>query len=808
MKKALLFYFVFISINQTLFAQTSKRNIEIFKVTSSPKIDGKLDEKVWENAFTFSDFKQYSPFNGEAPKQKTELKVLYDDKGIYFGAIMYDKNADSISRTLSQRDIGLNDNADYIAITLGPFNDGINMNMFVVSAAGVQSDIKSSSSGDDMSWNAIWKSEVKHNDSGWIAEVMIPFSELRFSKAEEQTWAFNLYRKINRYKEWSSLSYVDNKIDGHSNQAGELSGLKNLKPSLRLSFTPYMSVLAEYDSDSKNWTRGIRGGLDLRYGITESFTLDMMLIPDFSQIQTDDKILNLSPFEVYYQDNRAFFNEGIELFSKGRLYYSKRIGGMPRSYWDVEENLLDNETIVENPLETQIINASKITGRTKGGLGIGVFNAMTSKTFAHIVDTLSGAEREFVSQPFTNYNMFVFDQSLKNNSHFSVVNANVTIPDEKYSSNVSAVDFKFRNKSQTYQVRGVAGLSQVYKSDAENEYGFSYDIDIEKTAGIFQFGISQEITNETYNPNDMGFLSFNNFVRNRVFFRHKILKPYGKFVDYNTFFSATLQNRFKPSDFMYLSISLETFLTFQNYWSFGYFVGGNPVESNDFYEPRLENRVFVKPTNYYAGIYFGSDNRKKFYFSTVLRHWASISEYNQDLKRIEFNPTLRIGDKFKVGINSDIERANNSIGYVSDNETDIYFGKRIRKTISNAINTEHSFNDKMRITLRIRHYLSSVEYDQFYSLNQDGTLSQYDDYKENKDISFNTFNMDMVFNWRFAPGSDIILVWKDAIYSEYEEIKPKYIDNVNTTFSSPIFNHFSLKVLYYLDYNYLKRKNS
>lgn len=150
-----------------------------------------------------------------------------------------------------------------------------------------------------------------------------------------------------------------------------MKGIENIKPPTRLSFSPYFSVYADKSSDKSSFETNYRGGLDLKYGINESFTLDMMLIPDFGQVQSDDQVLNLSPFETKFDEKRQYFTEATELFNRGDIFYSKRIGSSPKYRYDVEDNLEDNEIVVENPVEAKIINSTKISGRTSKGLGIG-----------------------------------------------------------------------------------------------------------------------------------------------------------------------------------------------------------------------------------------------------------------------------------------------------------------------------------------------------------------------------------------------------------------------------------------------------
>ena len=210
--------------------------------------------------------------------------------------------------------------------------------------------------------------------------------------------------------------------------------------------------------------------MDVKYGINEAFTLDMTLIPDFGQVQSDNKVLNLTPFEVKYNENRPFFTEGTELFNKGNLFYSRRVGGQPLHYGDVENQISSNEEVVKNPVESKLINATKISGRTKSGLGIGFFNALTKPMYAEVEDN-NGNKREIETNPLTNYNIVVLDQTLKNNSSISAINTNVTRSGSDYDANVTAGLFNFNNKKNTYNWYGKFALSQLIYPEAKNVKG-------------------------------------------------------------------------------------------------------------------------------------------------------------------------------------------------------------------------------------------------------------------------------------------------------------------------------------------------
>jgi len=807
-KKTIFFLLIITQLlfTHTLFAQEIKKNLKVTRTETAPKIDGVLNDASWINAPVAKDFIQFQPYNGKQATETTVAKIIYDDDAIYFGIMMYDNKPDSIYTVLTKRDAGFDGDADIIAVSLSTFNDGINSNIFIVSAAGVQSDIKGSANNMDENWDVVWQSAVNITDSGWVAEIAIPYSALRFSKEHIQTWGINIFRILQRKNEGSSWNWVNNEIQGFSNQQGEITGIEGVKPPLRLSFTPYFSAFAKHNSEDGSWERGVRGGMDLKYGINESFTLDMMLIPDFSQVQSDDVILNLSAFETQYEERRPFFTEGTELFAKGDIFYSKRIGSTPQNIWDVYDDLGDNEEITENPSETQIINATKVTGRTKKGLGIGFFNAMTLKSEAVIRDTLSGIERNYTTQPFTNYNIFVFDQNLKNNSYASIINTNMTIPNSSYTANVTAAEFLVKNKNQNYAFGGSAGLSQTYEEQIDTDFGFKYNFEMAKTGGKFRFGVSQDVVDDKFDSNDMGFLLYNNYMSTGADVSYQILQPYKNLLQWQVRFDSEYENQFNTGNFVLWQIGMNMHTTFKSQWDFGFFFDMTPLGEDDYYESRQDNQVYKMSPGTVGGTFFGSDRRKKVSFRAFAMYWTSSSVYNENTIRARVSPTWRVNDKLRFTVTVAPSIRKNDIGYVDELPDTIVFGRRDRKTLTNTFTTDFTFNAKMSLSLRARHYWSSATYKQFYDLNKDGTLSENDSYDENNNINFNAFNVDMVYTWRFAPGSDLLLVWKNSVYDFDDEVVEDYMDNLTNTFKAPQTNMFSIKVLYYLDYLYLKKK--
>ncbi|MCX6249999.1 MAG: DUF5916 domain-containing protein [Bacteroidetes bacterium] len=786
----------------------SRKTIQALRINKPPKIDGKLDEAFWKTLPCANDFVEYSPRNGTHPPFPTEVRFAYDDIALYVGAILFDPHTDSIYKQLGSRDMLENLANDYLSVDILPYNDEMNMYEFKVNPSNVQHDCKYSMVGTDLSWDAVWESATSINDTSWILEIKLPFSALRFPKIENQVWGINMWRNFYRRQEYSTWSFVDNNSQNIFKYYGRLLGIKNVVPPVRLSIVPYISSYARKDPDVKNWSYELRGGMDLRYGINESYTLDMMLIPDFGQVQSDDLILNLTPFEVRYDERRQFFTEATEMFNKCDIFYTRRVGGPPKYGNLAYDSAKYTEIITKNPNETRIINATKISGRNTKGLGIGFFNAITTNTWATLQDTVKWTNRKLLTQPYTNYNVLVFDQNLKNHSYITLINTSYWIPDKSLNMNVTGAETSISNKKNTFSVLGRLNVSQHYQVSTKPDFGHLYVVSLAKPSGKFQWEIGRQETGDHYDPNDMGFLLYNNDVVNQLKMYYLIFKPTWKFINTQTTLVIRHSTLYKPSGFKSLSLSLQNETTFTNYWVNTLLFSIYPMGYNDYYEPRVWGWVYKTPLNYLVTWKTGTDNRKMFRYV----HSFTIQNTpgnNNLLYDVEFVPRLRLNDRLSLTLDLFFEKNLNNSGWVetitdSLNNTMIYFGKRNITTWNNIFTTTYIFNTKMSISLRLRHYWSQAKYLQFYTLNQEGHLDLSNYSKENN-INFNAFSADLQFIWYFAPGSEISIVWKNQINSQGTALLDNYFTNLGNTLASAQTNSFSVRVLYYLDYIYLKK---
>jgi len=805
---------LFILISYPLTGNDSRKQMNAVRSLEKMSIDARLDEVIWVSAVPAGEFVTYSPTMGQPASQKSEVRIVYDNRAIYIGAKLYDASPDSIMSELTKRDNFSSANIDKFRITLNPYNDGQNLFHFEITAANVQGDYKKNATEmesdggfghGDYSWNAVWKSEVRITDEGWIVEVEIPYAALRFPRQDVQTWGINFQRTVRRTREITTWNPVDRGFS-EDDQVGILNGIRSIKAPLRLELYPFAAAYYEIAPEASGFSWA--GGMDLKYGINEAYTLDMTLVPDFGQRKSDKIILNLTPYEVQYSENRQFFTEGMELFNKSDLFYSRRIGKQPINYGDAWDAVGEGETLVENPSETRLINATKISGRNSKNLGIGFFNAMTANTFATI-QTADGGKRKFLTDPFTNYSMLVVDQIIGRNSYVNFSNTNVFTPSTTRMANVSGLTTRLMDRNNRYGISGsVAGDLICDSLSGKPSIGYSANLGLGKYGGAFTYEYQFAVVSDTYNPNDMGYLKKNNFIENEIALSYRILEPVWIFNSINSSLAVDYYQIYNPRAYNTLEASFSTHFLFRDYADFMIAAEGTPFVTHDYYEPRVAGRFFEFPAFYYVSLRGSSDYRKKLAFDASFGFWDNpINEHGYEGS---FGPRIRFNDRFSVYPSIGFSQKYNDRGYAGLLSQDsIVFGRRDQKIITNSITGSYVFNNKAALSLAFRHYWSEVNYLQYYLLGEEGQLTDYSDYQGNKDLNFNIFTIDLEYAWNFAPGSYLTAVWKNNISTSDEvdnEMFLSYWDNLHNTVLSPQVNSFSIKATYYFDYQRVIRK--
>lgn len=787
-----------------------KKKGEAFRVDEKITIDGRLSESEWDNAEVFSDFITRDPDPGLPASMPTDVKVLFNSEAIYIGAFLKEEGSENVLRELSQRDDF--SNSDYFAVFIDAYKDGINGVGFFVTAAGVQLDSKSSALGEDYSWNAVWRSAVEITEEGWFVEMEIPYAALRFPKVEEQEWHINFSRSIRRIRETSFWNPINPEVNGFFNQAGLIGGIKNINTPVRLQLYPYLSAYLNQMGDETTYS--VNGGMDIKYGLSDAFTLDMTLIPDFGQVQSDNQVFNVSPFEVRFNERRQFFTEGTELFNKGDLFYSRRIGGTPLNYGAAFAEVKEGEELVENPAQGKLLNATKISGRTKSGLGIGVFNAVSGPTYARIRNA-EGEERLYKTDPLTNYSVLVFDQNLNTNSYVTLINTNVMRNGTAYDANVIGTQFELRDNGNNISVSGGGAYNKKYNFEGPDN-GYNHYGSISKVSGNVNFGVNYNVESDTYDPNDLGFLFNNNEFSKNAWISYNQYKPIGFLNRFGITANTGQSTLFRPEAFTNFYMGLNGFFIPKSFDSFGFGLYRNPIEGRDYFEPRRSGYVFTTPTSTDLNLWFSSDYRRT--FALDLSYNVSSFDYRQGPYNFyRISPRVRVNNQLSFVYSISLNQRNDEFGFAFFNSLgsadaqgydgeNVYMGRRDRNITEQVLNVNYIFTNTMGLTARVRHYWTEVEFKEFYELQPNGDLEESAYAGVNSsgrsvhNTNFNAFNVDVVFRWVFSPGSEVSVVWKQSILASQNELEENYLTNIASTFDALKSDSFSVKFLYFVDY--------
>ena len=724
-----LFFLIFFSHN----VYSQKKTLQAKSITENITIDGKVNEKVWETASVASDFIMFEPDNGKpiSNDKKTEVKVLYDNNAIYISALLYDNEPLKIQKEITNRDVfGV---SDHFSVYINGFNDGQQDFRFFVSAAGVQMDCLAIEDSEDFTWDAIWDSEVTLTEFGWVVEMKIPYAALRFSKADKQTWGLNFMREIKRDVQKYTWNKIDTKIGAVIPQAGILQGIESIQTPTRLFLIPYSSAYYQQSDIGSDTT--LKAGLDIKYGINDSFTLDAILVPDFGQTKFDNAILNLEPFEQQLEENRPFFTEGTDLFSKGNLFYSRRIGGAPST----EPATASNEEITNYPSTVDLLNAVKISGRTEKGLGIGFLNAVTEKTKATILNNDTGEVRKEVIEPLTNYNMLVLDQRFNQNSSVTFVNANTTRNGSFRDANVSGLLFDLNTKKNTYNLYGDFKYSTI--NTIEDYDGYKAELNFRKTSGKYRYLFSGKYISENYDVNDLGIIFYTNYHNAYASGSYRIVNPTKIFNTFkvNQFVNLEIENTTGKLQTGAIGTEIKATTLKNDYFEF--VLEATPFKTFDFYEPREYGKYVFLPQKVFTAVNFTSNENNA--FSIIIQ--PSFTKYNEDGRGnygLYLGPKYRFNDRLSIAFAMDYINQSNYRGWVDSNETGVIFAERNREILQNDLTGKYSLNNKMTINLTARYYWSYSKNHEFFTLLNNGYLTQNNTYAENKDRNFNSWNFD------------------------------------------------------------------
>jgi hypothetical protein len=383
--------------------------------------------------------------------------------------------------------------------------------------------------------------------------------------------------------------------------------------------------------------------------------------------------------------------------------------------------------------------------------------------------------------------------------------------DNGYTANVTGIDFKLANNKYTYAFMGNAFISQKYYVHSSADLGYHYNLAFGKLKGNFLFTYNQLLETDRYDPNDMGFNEQNNKFNNALVLNYNVYEPFGKFLDASNslkFEYNCIYNDLKYNTFM---ISGESVFTTRKHLTIGGTYHLIPILHHDYYEPRVEGFMFIQPAEYDFTPWISTDYRKKFAIDIMLSGYHA-SRYKSNGFSVVIGPRYRASDRILLTYRAEYEHIFNNVGYVMDsldagNNAVIIFGRRDLRTFTNVLTANFMFTSRMSLDFRLRHYWVTAPYYAFFRLRSDGNLDPVIITKIH-DLNYNILNIELTYTWNFAPGSQLSLVWKNAVNTVSDAIENNFLRDFNTTLSSPASNSFSIRVLYFLDAMYFKKRSS
>ena len=767
--RRIMFLITFVSVlyaNDSLFIAEDfkQREITAIRLDEPLRIDGLLTEPIYQTPPN-QTFIQLEPDNGVPASEATDVWVAYDDAALYVSARLWDSRPDSIVARMGRRDA--NFNSDLFQVIIDAYNDKRSGFFFMINPSGaIQDGTFSNDSWSDGSWDGIWDGKTTIDEHGWIAEMRIPYSQLRFNQQDEYVWGIHLGRMIQRKNEQVLFTYIERGESGVISHAATLKGIRNIQPPKRREFTPYITsgysaIPSEKDNPFFNGSdTNIGIGTDIKLGIGSNLTVDATINPDFGQVEVDPSVINISAYETYYQEKRPFFIEGADIFSFGRggptnrwgfnfsepsFFYSRRIGRPPRGE-------VDTDGWVNEPPATSILGAAKLSGKLNGDWSLGGLSALTGREYARIDE--EGHVRSEEVEPLASYNLLRTQKEFNDGLQgLGLIGTHVyrRFDDQSLravlSDNASAfgIDgWTFLNAEKEWVIAGWGGLTRVAGSkdrmlniqqnsshyfqrpDADHVEvdsgmtqmtGYAGRFMLNKESGHVQMNAALGIISPGFESNDIGL----NYGTDRI--NMHAVTGYWWYDPGKIFRNVRLNVAYASNhDFAGIKTSENVFLfgwlQFLNYWSFNGFMGLDAETLSDT-ELRGGPRV-VDPGGAFFNFGINSDHRKNIVFDIHMN--ASRDEAGSYDSGLDGRVELKLGNRLNLEFNPSYSLGQNMEQYVEPiedaNAVEMY-GKRYvvaqldRKTLSADFRIDYTFTPTLSLQAYFQPYLSVGTYSKF-----------------------------------------------------------------------------------------------
>ncbi|MBN2348473.1 MAG: carbohydrate binding family 9 domain-containing protein [Bacteroidales bacterium] len=864
-------YFFLLSYpNKVLLNDSLKADITIKRIYNTehignilPKIDGKLDDACWIDVGEWSEgYKQFIPAEGAAPSQNTALKILYDDENIYVAIRAYD-DPDKIDKQKGRRD---DFKGDIVGVCFDSYFDHRTGFEFNLTASGGKLDIMLLNNGWDKNWNAVWYGEVAYEDSAWTAEMKIPLSQLRYSEDDKQTWGLHAWRWINRNQEEDQWNLIPRDNPGMLFSIGELHGLQDLKSSRRIEILPYTSGKLDLYPKEKNnpYSSGkeFAGniGIDGKIGLSSNFTLDFTVNPDFGQVEADPAELNLSVYETFYEEKRPFFLEGNNItdfsLDDDLLFYSRRIGKKPSYSFELNENEYSDE-----PDNTTILGAVKISGKSKNGLSLGIIESLTNTEYGKI--THNDEEETLMVEPLSNYFIARVQQDInKSNTMIGgiITSANrfldgsliANLPEYAYTG---GLDFTHHFNQKTFFIEGKTVFSHISGNPAalvelqesSSRYyqrpdashiqldssltsleGFGGEISTGKRSnGPWRYSLKFNWKSPGLELNDLGFMRNADNIGLSGQVGYEMNDPFGLFRSYSVYAEFSDNWNFAGDNLnKYALVRGEGLFT--NKWELSGRFQRRSVSTDT---RLLRGGPSVSVKGFWDAFFrIKTDYSKKIGFS--FRHHFHIYDDKESFIR-DFSPgiNIKITQALQMSTYLDYSGRKDILQYVTEtkflDEPRYILATIDQKSVGMTfridfpITPELSFQYYGNLYVSLGKYSNykhiidpgASDYQTLYSVYNekngeinivDGLINIDEDHNgiydysfENPDFNFREMRSNFVARWEYKPGSTLYFVWTNTGNSEKGYESNSVMENFESLFSLNSENIFLIKFNYW-----------
>jgi Domain of unknown function (DUF5916)/Carbohydrate family 9 binding domain-like len=815
------------------------------RATAGPVIDGDLSDPVWQTAPEFTDFTQHDPDDGQPATLPTSVRILYDDHAIYFGAKMADPHPPTAF--LVRRDTFVQ--GDFLSINIDPQLDRLSGNAFTVTPADVQLDsLLYNDIAEDLSWDGVWESSAKVVADGWVAEVRVPYSQLRFPDKPVHTWGLNITRRTARNNEWVRIVNTRKGETGFVSHFADVVGLEGIRRGKPLELVPYAVTRSDFRTRSnnplaENQDYRADGGLDLKYALTPSLTLTGTINPDFGQVEVDPAVVNLTDFETFYPEKRPFFTEGLNMFRFGdtpapshfnffqppNLFYTRRIGRAPQRSLDADHVLA--------PAETTILGAAKLTGRTPGGWSVGVLEALTSAEHGMFQENLGDPVRREHFEPLTNYFVSRVNKTIGDGSRIGgmFTSVNRSLSDELQGLRKSAVTAgidgytSFANKS--WYVEGFAVGSRMSGSEAAllrtqrssaryyqrpdaghveldpsrtSLTGWGGRAMISKATGIWRPNVQVQAYSPGFETNDTGFMQRTDIISSHALMQFVDQRPTARLREKNGWFGVW-QNQNFDGDVIERGAFVDAFATSSKYW---YYRGSLFVSPGAFSDRLTRGGPLVRTgRSWSSDTTLESDNRKKFYFG--LYGHLEGGEEDSYVRTVTLGLNLRPSSNLLLSLEPSYSRSHDAHAYVTDfgdTTAAATFGRRYvfaeleQRSFELGTRADWTLTPRLSFQLYLQPFIAAGDYHRYHSLAAARTRDYlpHAETASNPDFNFRSVRGSAVARWEFRPGSALYVVWNENRAQEIVQGDFSLNRDLRAISTAPSHDVFLVKVSYWL----------